>query len=69
MDIFLEFIGLTEQEFVEIAVSHQVSPHKHDQSKIGPGKKLADFYQWSRKGGMPREETEKILERWKRRQA
>jgi N-acetyl sugar amidotransferase len=66
LDLFLDFIGLTEAEFLEIAMSHSVSPHIHDQSKITEGKKLHDFDEWSRKGKMPREEAEKQLARWKK---
>jgi hypothetical protein len=66
LDLFLDFIGLTEAEFLEIAMSHSVSPHIHDQSKITEGKKLHDFDEWSRKGKMPRAEAEKQLSRWKK---
>lgn len=66
LDLFLDFIGLTEKEFLEIATSHTVSPYKHDQSKIIDGKKLHDFDKWSKAGKMPREEAEKQLARWKK---
>ncbi|MCX6165444.1 MAG: N-acetyl sugar amidotransferase, partial [Ignavibacteriae bacterium] len=65
-DLFLDFIGLSEQEFLEIAKSHTVSPYQHDQSKIIDGKKLHDFDKWSKGGKMPREEAEKQLSRWKK---
>lgn len=65
LDLFLKFVGITEKEFVQIAMSHSVAPHKHDPSKIVPGTKLHDFDKWSQDGAMPREEAEKQLERWK----
>jgi hypothetical protein len=65
LDIFLDFIGITEEEFLKIAMSHSVAPHQHDPSKIVPGNKLHDFNVWSRDGAMPRADSEKQLERWK----
>jgi N-acetyl sugar amidotransferase len=67
LDLFLNFIGLTEEEFVEIASSHAVSPYEHDHSKIEPGKKLHDFEAWSRDGAMPRSQAEEQLARWQQR--
>ena len=64
LDLFLNFVGITEQEFLKIAMSHGVAPHKHDPSKITPGIKLPDFDAWSKDGAMPREEAEKQLARW-----
>lgn len=61
LDLFLKFIGLTEEEFHSIAMSHMVSPYEHDPSKITPGKKLHDFDQWSQEGAMPREEALKQI--------
>jgi N-acetyl sugar amidotransferase len=69
LDLFLNFIGLTEKEFLEVAMSHGVSPHQHDPAAILPGKKLADFDAWSRTGPMPREEALEQVARWKARQA
>jgi len=65
LDIFLDFIGLTEKEFLEIAMAHQVSPHVHDPSAIIPGEKLHDYAEWSTEGKMPREESIEQLNRWK----
>ncbi len=67
LDIFLELLGLSEEEFMEVALSHMVSPYEHDQSKIKAGEKMADFDQWSRDGAMSREESEVQLNRWKER--
>jgi N-acetyl sugar amidotransferase len=65
LDLFLEFVGLTEQEFLNIAMSHSVSPYEHNPSKVTEGEKLGDFDRWSREGKMAREQTEMQLERWK----
>ncbi|RPH52391.1 MAG: N-acetyl sugar amidotransferase [Desulfobacteraceae bacterium] len=67
LGILLEYIGLTEQEFMEIALSHQVSPYQHDTGKTMPGKKVHDFDSWPRYGAMPRKQAEIQLERWNRR--
>jgi len=67
LDLFLEFVGLTEQEFMQIALGHGVSPYEHDPEATVAGKKLSDFDAWSRDGAMPREEAEAQLARWKGR--
>lgn len=67
LDIFLKFIGLTEEEFVQISMSHIVSPWKYDHSKVENGKKCKDFDKWCPAGEMPRAEAETQLERWKLR--
>lgn len=68
LDLFLDFIGLTEEEFEEIALSHAVSPYKHDPGRVIPGEKTHDFDAWPTDGAMPREEAEVQLDRWHRRQ-
>lgn len=57
LDIFLKFVGLTEEEFNAIAMSHMVSPHIHDPKKITAGKKPHDFDAWSQEGAMLREQA------------
>ncbi len=69
LDLFLEFIGLTEEEFLEVAMSHQVSPYVHDPASVKPGEKTADFDRWNRTGAMARIDAESLLERWRQRQA
>ena len=40
LDIFLDYVGITEEEFFyDIAGSHQISPWQFDRSKISHGKK------------------------------
>ena len=69
LDLFLEFIGLNETEFLDVAMGHGVSPYEHKPETIVEGKKMHDFEHWSREGAMPREEAEVLLERLKRRRA
>jgi hypothetical protein len=67
LDLFLQYVGLDEEEFLDIAMSHGVSPYKHDPSKVTFGKKTHDFDEWPRQGAMPRSEAQAQLERWKLR--
>ena len=48
LDVFLDYVGMTESEFLEIAMSHQVSPYVHDPSTIRPGAPLPDQASWDR---------------------
>jgi hypothetical protein len=68
LDLFLDFIGLTEQEFLEIAMTHQVSPYMHDPSRTQPGNALQDTERWSKEGPMDRADAEVQIIRWKSRQ-
>jgi len=67
LDLFLDFVGLTEDEFTEIVESHVVSPHQHIPGSIQPGIKLADHDLWSTEGAMPRDEAVKFVGDWKGR--
>jgi N-acetyl sugar amidotransferase len=67
LDLFLKFVGLDEEEFMGIAMSHGVSPYKHDPTKVRHGKEVQDFGRWSREGAMPRQEAEVQLERLRSR--
>lgn len=67
LDLFLAFVGLTEEEFLQIAMSHGVSPYRHDPNSTQPGRKVHDFDEWPRYGFMPRAQAEEQLRRWKRR--
>lgn len=67
LDIFLKFIGISEEEFMQIAVMHSVSPWKCDVTKFSNGKKLKDFGKWNKEGAMPRAEAEEQLKRWRLR--
>ncbi len=67
LDLFLDFVGLTEEEFLQIAMSHGVSPYEHDPTPTDQGTKTHDFNSWCRSGGMSRNETLVQLERWHKR--
>jgi N-acetyl sugar amidotransferase len=67
LDLFLDFVGLTEEEFLEVAMSHQVSPYKHEASASPPGKRTHDFQSWPRHDPLPREDAEGLLKRWRMR--
>ena len=67
LELFLKHIGLTEEEFYEVALSHGVSPYKHDPESDKPGKKTADFETWSPAGEMPREYAEEQMKLWRAR--
>ncbi|MDD5531547.1 MAG: pseudaminic acid synthase [Syntrophales bacterium] len=67
LDLFLEHLGLTEEEFLEVSMSHGVSPYRHDPCTVKEGTKTHDFLQWPKYGKMPRNETLQQLERWRRR--
>ncbi|MCR9191730.1 MAG: N-acetyl sugar amidotransferase [Gammaproteobacteria bacterium] len=65
LDLFLDFIGITEQEFMEIALSHQVSPHVHDHSKTKMGEKTPDFDKWAREGSMASVTVSDMMAQWR----
>jgi N-acetyl sugar amidotransferase len=69
LDLFLDFVGLSEHEFLEVAMSHQVSPYVHDPATTLPGARTDDFDQWSRDGAMVRIDADEILARWRSRKA
>jgi N-acetyl sugar amidotransferase len=68
LDLFLEFVGLTEAEFLEIAMAHQVSPYAHDPRQTQRGEELPDRARWSSEGPMNRVDAEVQVIRWKARQ-
>ena len=65
LNLFLDFIGLTEEQFYEVAIGHEISPHKF-QRNANNSKKTDDFDSWSKDGGANKEETLKIFEKWKK---
>lgn len=69
LDLFLDFVGLSEHEFLEIAMSHQVSPYVHDPAKTVAGERTADFARWNTDGTMARIDADEILARWRSRKA
>lgn len=67
LDIFLKFLALTEEEFMQIAMSHSVSPWKFDSKKVQQGEDLQDLKCWCRAGSMDRKEADILLERLEKR--
>jgi N-acetyl sugar amidotransferase len=67
LELFLEIVGITEEEFYSIAMTHGVSPYEHDLTTTVTGKEIHDFAQWPRCGAMPRREAQELLKNWYRR--
>ncbi len=58
LDLFLEYIGINEKQFYEIAISHQVSPWQFNLKDIKSGGELLDdFKHWSKGEGLSSEEA------------
>jgi N-acetyl sugar amidotransferase len=66
LKIFLDFVGITEAEFYEIAKSHTISPWKWNAYEIKVGEQLHDYDQWSKDGKMDRNDAIEQMERWKK---
>ena len=64
LDLFLEYVGITEQEFFNIAISHQVSPWKFDKSTIREGERSPDFDQWLQGDGINKDSAREQIQRW-----
>ena len=67
LDLFLDFVGLTEDEFNEIAIQHIVSPYNHDFSMTKEGKKTQDYDKWESGGKMDLNTKDELLNRWRQR--
>ena len=67
LNLFLDFVGLTEHEFMEVAMSHQVSPYVHDPAATQVGARTADYDDWNRDGAMARVDAAELLARWRSR--
>ena len=61
LDVFLELLAMTEDEFNAVAMSHAVSPYEHDSSATQPGKRTHDYSEWNRAGAMPRDLSHLII--------
>ena len=64
LDLFLNFIGLTEEEFYDVAKTHLISPNKLNIEK-GNAKLTKDFQLWSQEGKANRKESKEIYDKWK----
>jgi N-acetyl sugar amidotransferase len=65
LDLFLEYVGLTEEEFYTIAVSHQVSPWEFNVKFIRKGETTPDFGVWRRGDGLERGLALEQIDRWR----
>ena len=65
LDIFLNLIGITQEQFDRIVSEHIISPHQPDFDSILDGKKTWDFDRWSQDGGMSKEEAATQLANWR----
>ena len=66
LSIFLDFIGLTEEEFYKVAESHTISPWKWNAFEAELGEQLPDYDQWSKDGKMDRSEALEQFKRWEK---
>jgi hypothetical protein len=46
LEYFLKIMNITEEEFMDIALKHQISPWEYDKSKVTGGEKLHDQDNW-----------------------
>jgi len=46
LEYFLKIMNITEEEFMDIALKHQISPWEYDKSKVTSGEKLHDQDNW-----------------------
>lgn len=51
LEPFLQWLSLTEEEFMEIAQTHCIAPHRHDRERVKRGDPLWDQKQWSKMVG------------------
>jgi N-acetyl sugar amidotransferase len=66
LQIFLDFVGLTEKEFYEITGSHTISPWKWNAYEQELGEQLPDYDVWAKEGKMDRADALQQMERWKK---
>jgi len=64
LDLFLEYVGISEEEFYSIATSHQVSPWKFDVKELREGEKTPDYEQWLKGDGLSEAEAENQIGQW-----
>jgi N-acetyl sugar amidotransferase len=54
LDVFLDYVGLTEDEFNQIVTQMVIPPHRPDFVNIQPAKQTSDFGQWYREDNRKR---------------
>jgi hypothetical protein len=48
LDLFLDYLQLTEEQFLGIAIKHEVSPWQFSPNEVQPGRKMPDMDQWNK---------------------
>ena len=61
LDVFLEILGLEEEEFLRIAREHEVSPHQFDATLSRHADPLPEMSRWSRDGALDRATSRAVL--------
>jgi N-acetyl sugar amidotransferase len=46
LDLFLDYLDLSEEQFLGIAIKHEVSPWQFSPNQIEPGKRMPDMDKW-----------------------
>ena len=64
LDLFLEYVGLSEEEFYTIAIGHQVSPWIFDKKEVREGETTKDFNSWIGGDGLKEDETKDQIGKW-----
>jgi hypothetical protein len=54
LDMFLDYTGISEDEFDKIAESHTVAPYKHDTEATRRGDPLPDQDRWDKNAPFPK---------------
>lgn len=47
LDLFLDYLQLTEEQFLGIAINHEVSPWQFSPNQVEPGKRMPDMDKWN----------------------
>jgi N-acetyl sugar amidotransferase len=63
LELFLKFIGLSEEEFYNVAKRHIISPNQLNLDK-GNTKPTDDFDKWNKEGEANRKTAKKIYDEW-----
>jgi hypothetical protein len=64
LNLFLEYTGLTEDEFMEVVEKHRLLEYS-DHPLLQIGKKPADFDNLLRHPAMPKSESRDLLNQWR----
>jgi N-acetyl sugar amidotransferase len=67
LDLFLEYTGLTEEEFMKVAISHKVTDSPNA-VQVSIGKRPPDFEDWNRWPGIKPEQGRLIMGKWEKDQ-